>query len=76
MSVEVDRIEAHSSLAGDNLEMLIIGHTVWAEYSISINLQYTDYNGNTQLDSWSHSVGFWSSEYFNDKSERSTWPIS
>jgi|TARA_B110000902_G_scaffold6932_1_gene8287 hypothetical protein len=76
MSVEVDRIEAHSSLAGDNLEMLIIGYTVWAEYSISINLQYTDYNGNTQLDSWSHSVGIWSSEYFNDKPERSTWPIS
>lgn len=76
MSIEVDRISAHSSLAGDSLEMLIIGHTVWAEYSISIDLEYTDYNDKVQTDSWTHLVGIWSSEHFNDKVERSTWPIS
>ena len=76
MSVAVDEVDAHSSLAGDNLEMLIIGHTVWDEYIISIDLQYTDYNNNIQNEEWSHSIGVWSSEYFTDKADRSTWPIS
>tara|TARA_B110001452_G_scaffold263050_1_gene263955 strand:- start:991 stop:1656 length:666 start_codon:yes stop_codon:yes gene_type:complete len=76
MFIEVDRIESHSSLAGDELEMLIVGHTVWAEYSISIDLEYTDYNDKKQSESWSHLVGLWSSEHFNDKADRSTWPIS
>ena len=76
MSIDVDRITSHSSLAGDDLEMLVIGYTVWDEYFISIDLQYTDYNGKVQSESWSHSVGVWSSELFKDKAERSTWPIS
>tara|TARA_B110000444_G_scaffold18720_1_gene15727 strand:- start:51710 stop:52333 length:624 start_codon:yes stop_codon:yes gene_type:complete len=76
MSVEVDKIDAHSSLAGDSLELMIIGYSVWDEYSIVIDLQYTDYNNNIQSETWSHSVGIWSSEYFNDKADRNTWPIS
>ena len=76
MSIEVDRIDSHSSVAGDNLEMLIIGYTVWDEYSILIDVQYTDYNGKIQSESWTHSVGIWSNENFNDKAERSTWLIS
>jgi len=76
MSIEVDVIASHSSLAGDSLEMLIVGYSVWDEYSIHIKLQYTDYNGKLQSESWTHSVGVWSSENFNDKAERSTWPVS
>jgi|TARA_B110000908_G_scaffold142797_1_gene171259 hypothetical protein len=76
MSIDVDRIESHSSLAGDKLEMLVIGYTVWDEYAIVIDLDYTDHNGNLHSETWSHSVGIWSSERFNDKADRSTWPIS
>ena len=76
MSIETERIESHSSLAGDKLEMLIIGYTVWDEYVIVVDLDYTDYNGNLHSETWSHSVGIWSSERFNDKADRSTWPIS
>ena len=76
MSIDVDRIESHSSLAGDKLEMLVIGYTVWDEYVIVIDLDYTDHNGNLHSETWSHSVGIWSSERFNDKADRSTWPIS
>ena len=28
MSIEVDAVSVHSSVAGDDLEMLIVGHTV------------------------------------------------
>ena len=32
MGIEVESISAHSSVAGDDLEMLIIGYTVWDNY--------------------------------------------
>lgn len=76
MSIEAERIEAHSSLAGDKLEMMVIGHSVWDEYIINVELQYTNYNGQITSETWSHPVGFWSIELFMDKADRTTWPIS
>lgn len=76
MSIEVDKIESHSSLAGDKLEMIVIGHSVWYEYVIKVDLQYTNYNGEIISETWSHSVGVWTVEQFVDKADRTTWPIS
>lgn len=76
MSIEVQRIEAHASVAGDDLEMMVVGHTVWDQYVVVINLQYTDHRGVVQIEEWRHGVGDWTIEYFMDKAERSTWPIS
>ena len=45
MSIEVESISSHSSVAGDDLEMQILGHTVWDSYVIAIELQWTDYEG-------------------------------
>ena len=76
MFIEVDRIEAHSSVAGDNLEMMVIGHSVWDEYIIKIELNYNNHLGNEVTESWSHSVGVWSTEWYIDKADRTTWPLS
>lgn len=76
MFIEVDRIEGHSSLAGDKLEMMVIGHTVWDQYNIKVDLQYTNYNGQTVYETWNHPVGVWSIEQFMDKADRTTWPMS
>ena len=38
MSIEIDAISAHSSIAGDDLEMLVVGHTVWDNY---VTVSYT-----------------------------------
>ena len=76
MYIEVDRIEAHSSVAGDNLEMMVIGYSVWDEYIIKIELNYNNHLGNEVSESWSHSVGVWSTEWFVDKADRTTWPLS
>ncbi|MBL6884819.1 MAG: hypothetical protein ISR21_03895 [Candidatus Poseidoniaceae archaeon] len=76
MFIEVDRIEGHSSLAGDKLEMMVIGHTVWDQYNIKVDLQYTNYNGQTVSETWNHPVGVWSIEQFIDKADRTTWPMS
>ena len=63
-------IAAHTSIAGDDLELVIGGATVWANYQIIIELEYSYYGAEDLKESWSHEVGDWSSEYFIDKTER------
>ena len=41
MRIEVDTVKAHSSLAGDDLEMIVLGYTVWEEYTLKISVRYT-----------------------------------
>ena len=70
MSIEVESISSHSSVAGDDLEMLIQGFTVWENYVIAIDLKYTDYNGEDQILIKTHEVGDWTWEEFKDRSNR------
>ena len=67
MSIEIDAISAHSSIAGDDLEMLIVGHTVWDNYVIAIDLKYTDHQGDLQFMVVTHEVGDWAWEEFRDR---------
>jgi len=55
---------------------MVIGHSVWDEYIIKIELNYNNHLGNEVTESWSHSVGVWSTEWFIDKADRTTWPLS
>ena len=70
MSIEVETISSHSSVAGDDLEMLIQGFTVWENYVLAIDLKYTDYNGEDQILIKTHEVGDWTWEEFKDRSNR------
>ena len=63
-------ISAHTSIAGDDLELVIGGATVWAQYNITIELEYSYYGGEDLTETWTHFVGDWTSEYFSDKAER------
>ena len=67
MGIEVDSISAHSSIAGDDLEMLIAGYTVWDNYVIAIDLKYIDHRGDLQIMLVTHEVGDWAWEEFNDR---------
>ena len=67
MSIEVDKISSHSSVAGDDLEMQILGHTVWESYTIAIEMQWTNYNGEENRIIQTHEVGEWAWEEFIDK---------
>ncbi len=67
MGIEVESISAHSSIAGDDLEMLIAGYTVWDNYVIAIDLKYTDHRGDLQIMLVTHEVGDWAWEEFNDR---------
>ncbi len=76
MSLELDVLEGHASISGDDLEMMVIGHTVWDDYTIVIELEYRDYTGQLrQPDAFVHEVGEWSQEIFMDKAERHIWPL-
>lgn len=70
MTIEVETISSHSSVAGDDLEMLIQGYTVWDNYVIAIDLKYTDYNGEDKTLIKTHEVGDWTWEEFKDRSNR------
>ena len=67
MSIEVESISSHSSVAGDDLEMQILGNTVWDTYVIAIELQWTDYEGDSNRIIQTHEVGEWAWEEFIDK---------
>ncbi len=67
MSIEVESISSHSSVAGDDLEMQILGHTVWDSYVIAIELQWIDYEGDSNRIIQTHEVGEWAWEEFIDK---------
>ena len=75
MSVFLDVLTAHSSVAGDDLEMKVVGHTVWANYTVQTSVSWTDYDGANHLETWRHGVGTWASEEFSDRTDRRTWPF-
>jgi hypothetical protein len=60
-------IPAHTSVAGDDLEMLIEGASVWEEYTLEVDLTFTDHGGSEQVMMWSHVVGEWTSASFTDR---------
>ena len=76
MLLELDVLKSHSSISGDDLEMMVIGYTVWEEYTLSIDLEYRDYTGQLrQPDTFVHQVGEWSQEILLDKADRHVWPL-
>ena len=76
MSLELDVLESHSSISGDDLEMMVIGYTVWEEYNLVIDLEYRDYTGQLrQPGTFTHQVGEWSQEILMDQAERHVWPL-
>ena len=71
-NIELDRIifnksslSAHSSVSGDALELIVIGASVWENYTIDIDIEYTK---NSKVDSkieLEYLVGEWKMEQFS-----------
>ena len=55
---QTDEIAAHTSIAGDNLELIAPGASVWENYTIEIILDYT-YRGTQYNERWTYNVGSW-----------------
>ena len=72
MRVEVDSVKAHSSLAGDNLEMMVLGYTVWDEYTLRVSVRYTMFDNTQNFMEVNHVVGDYATEIFVDQVETTT----
>ena len=60
---QTDEIAAHTSIAGDNLELIAQGASVWENYTIEIILDYT-YRDTQYNERWTYNVGSWTMEMF------------
>jgi len=45
---------AHTSIAGDNLELVITGESIWELYTIEVTLDYDNYDGAVSKQTWDH----------------------
>ena len=72
MRVEVDSVKAHSSLAGDDLEMMVLGYTVWDEYTLRVSVRYTMFDNTQNFMEVNHVVGTYATEIFVDQVETTT----
>ena len=72
MRIEVHSVKAHSSLAGDDLEMMILGYTVWDQYILKISVRYTMFDNTQNFLEVNHVVGTYASEIFVDQVETTT----
>ena len=48
---------AHTSIAGDDLELVVTGESIWELYYIEITLDYDNYDGAVSKQSWIIEVG-------------------
>ncbi len=62
----IGKLAAHTSIAGDDLEMIVSGQSVWEQYTIEIILNYQYYGGDGS-ERWTHEVGDWTREVFVDE---------
>jgi len=72
MRIEADTVKAHSSVAGDDLEMMVLGYTVWEEYTLRISVRYTMFDNSQNFMEVNHVVGTYATEFFVDQVETTT----
>ena len=63
-------LEAHTSVAGDNLELVIRGESIWDLYTIEVTLDYDNYDGAVSKQSWVIEVGEYTYESHTLDAER------
>ena len=61
---------AHTSIAGDDLELVITGESIWELYTIEITLDYDNYDGAITKQSWIIEVGEYTFETHTLDAER------
>ncbi|HJM41323.1 MAG TPA: hypothetical protein QF514_03755 [Candidatus Thalassarchaeaceae archaeon] len=61
---------AHTSIAGDNLELVITGESIWELYTIEVTLDYDNYDGAVSKQTWIIEVGEYTFETHTLDAER------
>ena len=67
---EIGSLLAHTSIAGDTLELVITGESIWELYTIEVTLDYDNYDGAVAKQSWIIEVGEYTFESHSLDAER------
>ena len=67
---EIGSLLAHTSIAGDTLELVITGESIWELYTIEVTLDYDNYDGAVTKQSWIIEVGEYTFESHTLDAER------
>jgi len=67
---EIGSLLAHTSIAGDTLELVITGESIWELYTIEVTLDYDNYDGAVTKQSWVIEVGEYTFESHSLDAER------
>ena len=73
LQVSFDKIPSHTSISGDKLELDVRGYTVWDEYTIQIEIQWTDFRGVENQEQFTHQVSEYQTAKFHNDCEEVTW---
>ena len=68
-----ERIESLTSISGDKMEMVILGYSVWEEYTISILIEWVDFRGQENSQTFTHKVFEVQNMVFVDDCDGATW---
>ena len=73
VAVSFDSIPSHTSISGDKMELDARGYSVWEEYTIQIEIQWTDFRGVENREQFLHKVSDQLIAEFHNDCEEVTW---
>jgi hypothetical protein len=73
ISEKFDAIPSHTSISGDKMEINVQGYTVWEEYSIRIQVEWTNFRGAENSQEFIHFVSEAQTATFTDDCDEVTW---
>ena len=73
ITVSLKSVASHTSVSGDDMELDLRGYSVWEEYTIQVNIKWTDFRGVENEEKFIHIVSENITEIFHDECEEVTW---
>jgi hypothetical protein len=73
LTVSFDSVPSHTSLSGDKMELDLRGYSVWEEYTILIQIDWTDFRGSENQEQFIHVVSEQVTAKFHNDCKEVTW---
>ena len=73
LQVSFDSVPSHTSISGDKMELEILGYSVWEEYTIQVQIEWTDFRGSENQEQFIHVVSEQVTAKFHNDCKEVTW---
>jgi hypothetical protein len=73
LQLSFDSVASHTSISGDKMELEILGYSVWEEYTIQIEIIWTNFKGEENKEQFIHIVSENITEKFHNDCKEVTW---